>query len=56
LCDAKQDHVFAGSLSQVLHNLNDSKDVVYISSQVDITRDMLTPVSTVSMSGGNEFF
>jgi hypothetical protein len=38
LCTAKQDHVFAGSLSQVLHNLND-KDVVYISSQVDITRD-----------------
>jgi hypothetical protein len=39
LCAAKQDHGFAGSLSQVLHNLNDSKDVVYISSQVDITRD-----------------
>jgi hypothetical protein len=30
--------IFAGSLSQVLHNLND-KDGVYISSEVDITRD-----------------
>jgi hypothetical protein len=30
--------IFAGSLSQVLRNLND-KDGVYISSEVDITRD-----------------